>query len=335
MKYKHLHKKIDNWYRKYGRLALPWRNTEDPYKIYVSEVMLQQTQVKTVLDRFYFQFLAKFPSLEILANADLESVLKAWEGLGYYSRARNLHKCAAIVAPTLPDDFEGLQELPGIGKNTAAAICAFAFKQPIPVMEANLKRVLSRFFGLEIPKDKELWDAAYLLLDNDNPYDYNQAMMDIGSMVCVPKAPKCDLCPLQSDCKGKKEPEKYGLKKTKKVPTRHKKIFIWHQQESIYLIKRKERFLNGMYGFPEFFIEDINPDLLSEQVLGTVIQKYSHFTLDAEIYYTAHPEISECFGGNWYSTEEIKSLPMSEVDKKIVRLFEKHTSTHKLEPECI
>ncbi|MCH2038591.1 MAG: hypothetical protein MK137_08385, partial [Rickettsiales bacterium] len=201
---------------KYGRLTLPWRNTLDPYHIYVSEVMLQQTQVKTVLDRFYHPFLTQFPSLEALAGAKIESVLKAWEGLGYYSRARNLHKAATLTAPALPDDFEALQTLPGIGKNTAAAICAFAFKQPIPVMEANLKRVLSRFFGYETAKDNDLWDAAYRLLNTSNPYDYNQAMMDIGSMVCLPKAPKCDLCPLQSECVGTHRPEQFGVKNRRK-----------------------------------------------------------------------------------------------------------------------
>ncbi|MBY0354265.1 MAG: hypothetical protein K2Q12_00885, partial [Rickettsiales bacterium] len=138
------HQTIHDWYAAHGRHSLPWRLTRDPYAIYVSEIMLQQTQVATVLTRFYHPFLARFPTLQSLADASQEEVLKAWEGLGYYSRARNLHQAAKICAPTLPTTVEGLLELPGIGRNTAHAIAAFAYHQPVAVMEANVKRVLHR-----------------------------------------------------------------------------------------------------------------------------------------------------------------------------------------------
>ena len=133
--YKKTHKQIQNWYALHGRRELPWRTTDDPYHIYLSEVMLQQTQVKTVLERYYFPFLKKFPTLKVLGDAHLDDVLKMWEGLGYYNRARNLHKTASLVT-SLPTDVEELIKLPGIGKNTAHALSVFAFKKAVPVMEA-------------------------------------------------------------------------------------------------------------------------------------------------------------------------------------------------------
>ena len=178
---KTIHQKIRDWYQKHGRHDLPWGMTDDPYAIWLSEVMLQQTQVGTVLERFYSPFLRRFPTLESLAEAPLDDVLKMWEGLGYYNRAKNLHKAAQIVvdmhqkeqqngqthrsAPTLPSDIDILIKLPGIGKNTAHAVAAFAFREPVPVMEANVKRILCRLHKLESPTDKILWERAYELVD--------------------------------------------------------------------------------------------------------------------------------------------------------------------------
>jgi len=187
MQKKVIHKKLHTWYQEYGRADLPWRHTEDAYHIYISEIMLQQTQVKTVLERYYFQFLERFPSLEVLAVAPLGDVLKMWEGLGYYTRARNLHACAKACAPALPQSYEELLKLPGIGKNTASTLCAFAYHQPLAVMEANVERILSRINAHETPSDERLRQDALDSLDVDNPYDYNQAMMDIGSALCTIK----------------------------------------------------------------------------------------------------------------------------------------------------
>lgn len=183
------HARLHTWYRQHGRHHLPWRNTDDPYPIWLSEVMLQQTQVQTVLERFYFPFLERFPNIAALAAAEEQEVLKCWQGLGYYTRARNLHKAARIVQSTLPETVEALHQLPGIGRNTAHAIAAFAFRQPVAIMEANVKRILCRIFALEKPSEAELWQRATELLDTHNPFDYNQAMMDIGAGVCTPDAP--------------------------------------------------------------------------------------------------------------------------------------------------
>lgn len=214
---KNLHHDIRTWYRDNGRHTLPWRNTDEPYYIYLSEVMLQQTQVKTVLERYYFPFIERFPTLKSLGEAELDEVLKLWEGLGYYTRARNLHKTAMLLNE-LPSDITELIQLPGIGKNTAHAIAAFAFQQPVPIMEANVKRILCRLYRLENPTEKALWEYAYALVDRENPFDYNQAMMDIGATVCLPKNAECDQCPLESICQGKEDPHATRRRKNGRCP---------------------------------------------------------------------------------------------------------------------
>ena len=219
------HQNIQKWYQENGRHDLPWRNTDEIYYIYLSEVMLQQTQVKTVLERYYIPFIERFPSLKHLGEAPLDDVLKMWEGLGYYNRAKNLHKTASLI-DTLPNEIDELIKLPGIGKNTAHAIAAFAFRQPVPVMEANVKRILCRLHKIKSPHDKELWKLAYDLVDKANPFDYKQAMMDIGATICLPKNPKCEICPLNDLCKGKEEPALYPEKKKKSIPTREKNIIV-------------------------------------------------------------------------------------------------------------
>ena len=197
---------------------MPWRNTTEAYHIYLSEIMLQQTQVKTVLQRFYFQFLEKFPTLQSLANAKLDEVLKAWEGLGYYARARNLHKTAQLVQTQFPKSVEELNALPGIGPSTANAIACFAFKVAVPILDANVKRILYRHYKVKIANDKQLWQFSYKLFKNNEKYayEYNQALMDIGSLVCTHKNPKCEICPLNIRCKGQENPQEYPIKKVKK-----------------------------------------------------------------------------------------------------------------------
>ena len=200
------HKRLHRWYAAHGRKRLPWRGTTDSYAIYVSEIMLQQTQVATVMERYYFPFLKRFPTLAALAKAPQNDVLAAWQGLGYYNRALNLHKAAKGCKGILPQTVDELMALPGIGKNTAHAIAAFAYHQPVAVMEANVKRVLSRIFALKTPSELELWEKADLLLDASAPFDYNQAMMDIGAMICKKRSPLCNQCPAENICEGKPRP---------------------------------------------------------------------------------------------------------------------------------
>ena len=309
---KQTHKNIQNWYQKHGRLDLPWRTTNDPYHIYLSEVMLQQTQVKTVLERYYFPFLEKFPTLKALGDAPLDDVLKMWEGLGYYNRAKNLHMTATLVNE-LPNNIDELIKLPGIGKNTAHAVATFAYYQPVPIMEANVKRILCRLNKLKTPTDKELWDIAYKLVNKLNPFDYNQAMMDIGATICNPKSPKCELCPLTNICKGKKEPTLYPTKKKRVVPTREQNILINVYNDTLSLTQRKGKFLHGLWGF-----ESVEVPLCAAEYIGEVTHAYTHFKLICKVYAYCENSPEQV---DYFSEEEIQELAISKVDEKIVKLF--------------
>jgi len=196
------------WQRKHGRHGLPWQSTRDPYRIWLSEVMLQQTQVETVIP-YYARFLARFPDVHALAAAEEEEVLRLWSGLGYYARARNLHRAARTVAGELrgrfPDTAEGLARLPGLGRSSAAAIAAFAFGRREAILDGNVKRVFARFFGIDgFPGERKvearLWRLATQQLPPQGIGRYTQALMDLGATVCVRGKPSCDACPLSSRC---------------------------------------------------------------------------------------------------------------------------------------
>ncbi len=323
--YRSIHRAILNWYEANGRKELPWRNTTDAYAIYVSEIMLQQTQVKTVLERFYFPFLERFPTLQSLSEAPQEAVLKKWEGLGYYTRARNLHACAKLAAPSLPKNIDALLALPGIGKNTAHAIAAFAYHQPVAIMEANVKRILCRFFAMREPIEKTLWKNAHQLLDKEQPFIYNQAMMDIGATICTPKTPKCDICPLEAKCQGKKIAESFPQPKSKKTVKIRKKVIVVFQNTlgEFYIYQRNTRFLNGLYGFFEY---DTLPRSLKSNThkIGVIKQIYSHFTLSAEVYLTtSQPESNQ---GEWHLPKKLSMLALSKADHKIIALLDSHLS---------
>lgn len=320
------HAQLAVWYKTHGRHDLPWRQTDDPYHIWLSEVMLQQTQVGTVRARFYGPFLEKFPTIAALAAADEAEVMKAWEGLGYYSRARNLHKAAkqvsgarfqvpALLTDTWHPEPETLLSLPGIGRNTASAIAAFAYHQPVAILEANVKRVVARIFALKIASDAELWAGADALLNHAQPFDYNQAMMDLGSLICTPKKPNCATCPARTLCSGKSAPETFPTPKEKKqVPTRHVTIHVREDSSGrLFLEKRDEALLGGLYGFPQSTHGAKNP-------IGTVTHVYSHFKLIGAV---VHERISaKTNSGDWYKQAQIAALPLSKLDHKVLALVE-------------
>ena len=319
---KETHKKILRWYEKHGRNELPWRTTEDPYHIYLSEVMLQQTQVKTVLERYYFPFLKKFPTLQSLGTSPLDDILKMWEGLGYYTRAKNLHKTAQILldegqiqgsAPALPSSIDELLKLPGIGKNTAHAVAAFAFKKPVPVMEANVKRILCRLHRLVSPTDKTLWESACKMVDTKNPFEYNQAMMDIGAAVCTPKDPDCSTCPLAEVCSGKEEPALYPARKKRTVPSREQHILLHICDGKLSLSQRSGKFLHGLWGF-----ESTNTPLDNAEHIGEVTHAYTHFRLTCHLYLHYEKKPSQ---EHYFTINEIEKLAISKVDEKIVKRF--------------
>jgi len=306
------HRRLHRWYEKNGRKSLPWRNTRDPYAIYVSEVMLQQTQVKTVLERYYTPFLKRFPTLSALAKASQKDVLKAWEGLGYYNRAVNLHEAAKRCNGTLPKTVEELMALPGIGQNTAQAVAAFAYGIQVPVLEANVKRVLCRLSAQKFPLNAQLWALADILLDRKNPFDYNQAMMDLGALVCTKRAPKCGICPANAICREKAAPHSYpALKQKKAVPVRKKHIVVLRSGDKYFAQPRKGKFLNGLYQFIEM-------DHLSKgRVIGHLRQQYSHFTLEAKV----HLIHKKGRGKHWHSLLQLKKLPFSAAEHKILDLL--------------
>ena len=219
------------WYREHGR-DLPWRRTRDPYAILVSEFMLQQTQVGTVLP-YYKDWLRRFPNFAALACASETEVLHAWQGLGYYNRARNLRATAKIVATRhcghFPKSIDQLQQLPGVGKYTAHAIATFAFDQPLAIIEANTSRLLSRLLDLRIPIDSTagrnaLWNAASALTPKKAPAAYNSALLDLGALVCLPRQPKCGVCPVKKFCRAK-NPKSLPIKRprpgTKQLIEKH------------------------------------------------------------------------------------------------------------------
>lgn len=196
---------LRTWYACHQR-DLPWRQTTDPYRIWVSEIILQQTRVEQGMD-YYLRFVARFPDIRSLADADEREVLKYWEGLGYYSRARNMHQAAKQIQSLgrFPDTFYEIRKMRGVGDYTAAAIASFAYGLPHAVVDGNVYRVLARYFGVETPIDttngkRVFADLAASLLDRDHPAEYNQAIMDFGALQCVPKNPVCDVCPLHDSC---------------------------------------------------------------------------------------------------------------------------------------
>lgn len=287
--------------------------------------MLQQTQVETVLSRFYHPFLKRFPSFEALAEASEAEVLKCWEGLGYYNRARNLHRAAKQAVGHVPVSVDDLLALPGIGQNTAHAIAAFAWRQPFPVLEANVKRVVARIFAFTQPTQAELWHAAAALLDHANPFDYNQAMMDIGAMVCTTKRPDCITCPANTLCKGKFNPAAYPAPKTKKTPPIRKRhiLVVRNREGKIYATPRTEKFLGGLYHFIELDAEEetviLNGHLTRLEdaaSLGSIRQNYSHFTLEAAVHFLdyPHPTAKE----NWHDLHALEQLPWSNAEKKVL-----------------
>ena len=223
------------WYRKNGR-DLPWRRTRDPYAILISEFMLQQTQVATVRS-YYNRWLKRFPGFGTLARASENDVLHAWQGLGYYARARNLHAAAKVVVDRhrgrFPHDVERVRQLPGIGKYTAHAVATFAFDQSVPIVEANTARVLARFFDLRTPiyqtAGRELlWSRAASLVPKKSARDYNSALIDLGALVCLPRQPKCGICPVKKLCSAvhpQRLPIKRGRPKTRRLIENHAFVF--------------------------------------------------------------------------------------------------------------
>ena len=245
------------WQKKAGRHDLPWQNTTDPYRVWLSEIMLQQTQVATVIP-YYQRFLERFPTLADLAAAAVEEVMPYWAGLGYYARARNLHACArAVVADhggRFPTDPALIAELPGIGRSTANAIAAFCFAAPVPILDGNVKRVLARCYGIEgfpgLPKvEKQLWDLAHELLPQGEVGTYIQAQMDMGATLCTRSKPRCQACPLAEICVARRDDRQADLpqrKPKKAVPERSARYLVLVDEAGRVLLEQRPA--SGIWG---------------------------------------------------------------------------------------
>ncbi len=240
------------------RRAMPWRETSDPYAIWVSEIMLQQTRVDTVIP-YWERWLERFPTVEALAEAELDDVLKEWEGLGYYSRARNLHSAARVVRERfngrVPAEPETLRELPGVGEYTAGAVASIAFDVPTPAVDGNVRRVLSRLYDLESATPAQLRDLAAELVPGERPGDFNQALMELGATVCTPRSPACDACPVASWCQARK----LGVQELRPLPRERKAVpeevvetaVIIRDDGAVLLVRRPEDgLLGGLWEFP-------------------------------------------------------------------------------------
>jgi len=251
------------WQKQFGRHDLPWQNTTDPYAIWVSEIMLQQTQVTAVIG-YYSKFMQRFPTVAALAAATQDEVLQHWSGLGYYSRARNLHNAAQTIMDehggVFPQDFETIQALSGIGRSTAAAIVSFAFNQVQTILDGNVKRVLARHFAIEgwpgTPKiEKELWTLAESLLPETGMVAYTQGLMDLGATLCTRSKPQCTLCPVADSCLALKQGRVHALptpKPRKSTPQKNTTMLILRQGDSILLEKRPPSGIwGGLWSFPE------------------------------------------------------------------------------------
>ncbi len=264
---------VVQWQQSHGRNSLPWQNTQDPYRVWLSEIMLQQTQVSSVLD-YFPRFLARFPDVKSLAAASLDDVLALWSGLGYYSRARNLYRCAQQVVEVhggrFPPTAEALQTLPGIGRSTAAAIASFCYGERAAILDANVQRVLTRVLGFDADlavaaNERALWDHATALLPAQPGLHtmprYTQGLMDLGATVCMPRQPNCLLCPVQPVCTAQRQgtPEKYPVKTRKLKRSSESWWLLWAQDASgrVWLQRRPDAGVwAGLYCLPVFDSRD-------------------------------------------------------------------------------
>jgi len=257
--------RLIEWQRSHGRHALPWQNTRDPYRVWLSEIMLQQTQVATVLG-YYGRFLQRFPDVAALAAAPLDDVLALWSGLGYYSRARNLHRCAREVVEhhrgAFPRSSEALAQLPGIGRSTAAAIAAFCFGERVAILDGNVKRVLTRVLAFEGDlaqgsNERALWSQASALLPEHGGIEaYTQGLMDLGATICLAREPSCLLCPMQPLCAaaGTQTQSRFPVKSRKVKRGAREHVWLWLRwREKIWLVQRPDSGVwAGLWSLPEF-----------------------------------------------------------------------------------
>ncbi len=336
------------WYARAAR-ELPWRASKDPYKTWVSEIMLQQTRVDTVIP-YYQRWMQKFPTLGTLANSSLQEVLSAWEGLGYYGRARNLHKAAQLVqkeyAGRLPEDVKSLRKLPGIGKYSAGAIASIAFGRDEPALDGNIRRVLARLFRMDEPlgspaAENLLWRLAADHLPQGKAGEYNQALMDLGSQICTPHNPQCAHCPLAQLCQAYIFAVQDEFPVTiPRAPIPHLTVtaaVIWDGLQVLIAQRPAQGLLGGLWEFPGGKLQE-NEDLVTclqreimeelaakinvHNPIGVYQHAYTHFRVSVHAFHctllgSSQPRPVQVDDLRWVRTEELASFPMGKIDRLI------------------
>jgi len=343
-----------DWYTRTA-VDLPWRGSSDPYRVWLSEIMLQQTQVETVKP-YYARFLAAYPTVNDLAAAPLDDVLKLWEGLGYYSRARNLHRAAQMVAASggaFPATVEGLMALPGIGRYTAGAIASIAFGVRAPVLDGNVIRVYARL--LDLPDDvtqtatqARLWDQAEVWLPDERPGDYNQALMDLGRLVCKPKKPLCGECPIRAHClAAQRGTQEQRPVKAAKAPTPHYDVaagMIWNERGELLIAQRPlDGLLGGLWEFPggkqeqgETLPECLRRELREElrieveinELFTRVDHAFTHFKITLHAftcrYLSGEPQTIGVKAFAWVTPDQLEDYSFGKADRQVIAaLFER------------
>jgi len=332
-----------NWYDKNKR-DLPWRKFKDPYKIWLSEVMLQQTQVKTVIP-YYERWLNEFGSIQNVANAELDSLLKLWEGLGYYSRCRNFHRASRIITKKydgkIPETYDEFIALPGVGKYIASAVLSIAHDIKIPAIDVNLKRVYARILKIKQFTKYNLVRIEKLgheLVQCGRPGDFNQAIMDIGSKLCRPFNPLCNVCPIRKHCKAyiTGNPEEYPLAiKNKKNPTKKMTSVLVMIKDKFLIQKRDDSgLLGGLWELPTVEHTSSNQDEINTLIhnnyskkikilnkLGSAKHSYSHFKVDVDFYFcTAQEKVKTKKESKWIKINEFDKYAFSKINHKLIKM---------------
>lgn len=340
------------WYAA-NRRTFPWREDPQPYTVWVSEIMAQQTRLETMLP-YFREWMARFPTIRALASADQQEVLNLWEGLGYYTRARNLHKAARAVVEkhggALPETAAELKKLPGIGRYTAGAIASIAFGADEAVVDGNVKRVLGRVFTLSEavntpPGEKRVWEIAEAHLPAGQAGDYNQALMDLGSLVCLPRQPRCSVCPLVDVCKAAKsgQQEDFPVKqKAPKVPHHTVTAAVMEQDGHVLIAQRaQDQLLGGMWEFPggkQETGESLENCLKREikEELGVTIEvgakvgvyrhAYTHFRVTLHAFECRLMGGTPCLNDHqataWVQLEDLDAYPMGKIDRQIAQTLQ-------------
>lgn len=336
------------WYRAHRR-ELAWRQSRDPYRIWISEIMLQQTRVDQ-MDAYFARFIQAFPTVQDLAQASEDQVLKAWEGLGYYARARNLHKAAKQIAAQggqLPDTYEGLLELPGIGPYTAAAVSSIAFDRDHPVLDGNVARVLCRLLRIEEDPRKAAVKTALIaagekLLAPGQAGDFNQAMMELGARVCTPARPRCGECPVAQACRAFAELDDPAAlpRKAPRKPRPHYQVaagLIWKGEKLLIAQRLSEGLLGGLWEFPggkqeeeetleECLAREIREELAIEIAVGArlaiVDHGFTHFSITLHAfsarYLSGEPQPLGCAAWRWVDPAELGQYAFSRADRRVI-----------------